>query len=137
MLNQSGIPGIRYLDQGSRGAGDGSRNYVLFDDKPIEILRRYASGGDVGPSAALTGPHTITADDLIGRAVSTAQNVGAYTDAGGQKIAAPYVTGMSGGYPVYSPPTAISDALDVASSILPRHRHGMNTGTPVYTLAGA
>jgi hypothetical protein len=103
-LRAAGIPGIRYLDQGSRGAGDGSRNYVLFDDKPIEILRRYADGGEVGPSAAITGPHTITADDLIGRAVSTAQNVGAYTDTGGQKIAAPYVIGMKDGYPVYSIP---------------------------------
>ena len=36
-----GIPGIRYLDAGSRGAGEGTRNYVVFDDKLIEILRRY------------------------------------------------------------------------------------------------
>lgn len=36
-----GIPGIRYLDQGSRGAGDGSRNYVLFDDSLITILKKY------------------------------------------------------------------------------------------------
>lgn len=40
-----GIPGIRYLDQGSRGAGEGSRNYVVFDDKLIDILRKYAKGG--------------------------------------------------------------------------------------------
>jgi len=37
MLAELGIPGIRYLDGGSRGAGDGTRNYVIFDDKDIEI----------------------------------------------------------------------------------------------------
>jgi hypothetical protein len=40
-LNEAGIPGIRYLDQGSRGAGEGSSNYVVFDDKLVEILRKY------------------------------------------------------------------------------------------------
>ena len=36
-LREAGIPGIRYLDQGSRGKGDGSRNYVVFDDSLIDI----------------------------------------------------------------------------------------------------
>lgn len=40
-LKEAGIPGIRYLDQGSRDAGEGSRNYVAFDDSLIEILRKY------------------------------------------------------------------------------------------------
>lgn len=40
-LREAGIPGIRYLDQMSRGAGDGSSNYVVFDDNLIEILRKY------------------------------------------------------------------------------------------------
>ena len=40
-LREAGIPGIKYLDGGSRAAGDGSRNYVAFDDKLIEILRKY------------------------------------------------------------------------------------------------
>jgi len=49
-LRDAGIPGIKYLDGGSRAAGDGSRNYVAFDDKIIEILRKYgllpvAAGG--------------------------------------------------------------------------------------------
>jgi hypothetical protein len=35
-----GIPGIRYLDQGSRGAGEGSYNYVVFDDKIPKIIER-------------------------------------------------------------------------------------------------
>lgn len=40
-LRQAGIPGIKYLDQGSRAAGEGSRNYVVFDDKLIDIVRKY------------------------------------------------------------------------------------------------
>lgn len=39
-LREAGIPGIRYLDQGSRGAGEGSRNYVVFDDSLIEIVAK-------------------------------------------------------------------------------------------------
>ena len=40
LYKELGIPGIRYLDQGSRGAGDGSYNYVLFDDKIPRIVER-------------------------------------------------------------------------------------------------
>ncbi len=36
-----GIPGIRYLDAGSRSAGEGSRNYVIFDEKLVSILKKY------------------------------------------------------------------------------------------------
>jgi hypothetical protein len=39
-LAASGIPGIRYLDQGSRGAGGGTYNYVVFDDKIPKIVER-------------------------------------------------------------------------------------------------
>lgn len=42
-LREAGIPGIRYLDGNSRGAGDGSSNYVVFDDQLIDILRKYAN----------------------------------------------------------------------------------------------
>jgi hypothetical protein len=39
-LKAGGIHGIKYLDQSSRGAGDGTRNYVVFDDKHIEITHK-------------------------------------------------------------------------------------------------
>jgi hypothetical protein len=39
-LINRGIPGIRYLDGGSRGAGEGSYNYVVFDDKIPKIKER-------------------------------------------------------------------------------------------------
>ena len=59
-LRDAGIPGIRYLDAGSRSAGDGSRNYVVFDDKLIEILRKYgmlpaAIGGGAAAAAQPVG----------------------------------------------------------------------------------
>ena len=51
MLNEAGIPGIRYLDAGSRDLGHGTSNYVIFDDKLIDINRRYAEGGVVDPAS--------------------------------------------------------------------------------------
>lgn len=44
-LKAEGIPGIKYLDQGSRDAGAGSRNYVVFDDALISIVRKYMAAG--------------------------------------------------------------------------------------------
>lgn len=42
-LRQSGVPGIRYLDQGSRSAGQGTHNYVMFPgtEDRIKIMRQY------------------------------------------------------------------------------------------------
>ena len=37
-LRGHGIKGIKYLDQGSRGAGKGTSNFVLFDDQIPQIL---------------------------------------------------------------------------------------------------
>jgi hypothetical protein len=39
-LREAGIPGIKYLDQGSREAGEGSRNYVVFSDKDVQITHK-------------------------------------------------------------------------------------------------
>ena len=39
-LNQSGIPGIRYLDAGSRGAEKGTSNFVVFDPATVKILQK-------------------------------------------------------------------------------------------------
>lgn len=46
-LKKAGIPGIKYLDGASRGKGEGSRNYVVFDDKLIEIVKKYGIAGAV------------------------------------------------------------------------------------------
>jgi hypothetical protein len=51
-LADRGVPGIRYLDGGSRATGDGSRNYVVFNDRLVEILRKYGLLGPVAGGAA-------------------------------------------------------------------------------------
>jgi len=42
MLRNSGIPGIRYLDEGSRNAGKGTSNFVVFpgNERLLRILER-------------------------------------------------------------------------------------------------
>jgi hypothetical protein len=42
-LFRAGVPGARYFDQGSRSAGQGTRNYVMFPgtEDSISILRKY------------------------------------------------------------------------------------------------
>lgn len=50
-LAGEGIPGIRYLDAGSRGGtGDGTKNTVVFDPSILRIVRKYAI-----PAAMLSG----------------------------------------------------------------------------------
>jgi hypothetical protein len=45
-LKDSGVPGIRYLDGGSRGAGTGTSNYVVFpgEESALKILERNGRG---------------------------------------------------------------------------------------------
>ena len=40
VLNEAGIPGIRFLDQQSRGAGQGTRNIVVFNPDDITQVKR-------------------------------------------------------------------------------------------------
>ena len=50
----AGIPGVRYLDQGSRNTGpSGTRNYVMFPgtEDSIRILRKYGIGGAAAGAA--------------------------------------------------------------------------------------
>jgi hypothetical protein len=55
-LQNAGIPGIRYLDQGSRGSGQGTSNYVVFDPSIVDILKKYGLAGmTAGTGAAATG----------------------------------------------------------------------------------
>ena len=53
-LKEAGAAGIKYRDAGSRNGGEGSRNFVVFDDKTIEILRKYGllAGAGIGASYA-------------------------------------------------------------------------------------
>ena len=42
IMREHGIPGIKYLDEGSRAAGKGTRNFVVFpgEEKSLTILQR-------------------------------------------------------------------------------------------------
>lgn len=40
-LLEHGVPGLQYLDAGSRPGGVGTHNYVVFDDKLVSILKKY------------------------------------------------------------------------------------------------
>ena len=55
-LQAAGVPGIKYLDQSSRAAGQGTSNYVVFDPATIAILRKYGIAGLIagGGAAAAT-----------------------------------------------------------------------------------
>ena len=49
LLKAQGIPGIRYLDGGSRSAGQGSSNFVAFDPEMIRILERNGQSTGAAP----------------------------------------------------------------------------------------
>lgn len=119
-LQKAGIPGIKYLDAGSRGAGAGSRNYVMFSHDPIELVRRYNKGGhvleddypthylpEVGRQVMADGGvpgqrfAPIDPSMLVGQSTEPYRGGAAYTDPGGLSVAAPFVTGMRGGYPTF------------------------------------
>lgn len=63
-LKDAGIPGIKYLDLGSRTGAkslkDATSNYVVFDDATIEIMRKY------GLLAPLVGAGTVAAVSDMG-----------------------------------------------------------------------
>lgn len=40
VLADAGVPGIKYLDRGSRDEGDGTRNFVIFNDRDVQITHK-------------------------------------------------------------------------------------------------
>jgi len=57
-LREHGVKGIRYLDQRSRASGEGTRNFVVFDDRLIDIIRKYGIAGLTAGLGALAMPET-------------------------------------------------------------------------------
>jgi hypothetical protein len=55
VLHAAGVPGIRYLDAGSRGAGEGSSNTVVFSPEIMNIIRRYGLAGLMAGGGAAAG----------------------------------------------------------------------------------
>lgn len=61
-LNAIGVPGLRYYDGDSRVSGGGSHNYVMFDDKLIEITDvRYKLDAALGKTSNPDDVVTISA----------------------------------------------------------------------------
>jgi hypothetical protein len=54
VLSKAGIPGLKYLDAGSRMKGEGTSNYVVFDPSLINILKKEKgfNPGEAAPSSA-------------------------------------------------------------------------------------
>jgi hypothetical protein len=62
-LNELGIPGIKYWDSGSRAAGEGTRNFVVWDEDAITMLQENGQPvADQEKSAILNQPATATAE---------------------------------------------------------------------------
>jgi hypothetical protein len=63
-LNSLGIPGLQYLDQQSRGKGDGTHNFVVWDEGAMEVMEKYYQdrAGKKGARGAIdfTDPNRIT-----------------------------------------------------------------------------
>ena len=63
-FSEAGIPGIKYLDQASRGAGTGSSNYVIFDPSKIDIRKKYGlAGATAGTMGALAAQDAYQSDN--------------------------------------------------------------------------
>jgi hypothetical protein len=62
----AGIKGVKYLDQGSRWGGkkNPTSNYVVFDDKLVNVKRKYAKGGTVQRS-----PKPVSDGSIVNRAL--------------------------------------------------------------------
>lgn len=52
VLKEGGVKGTRFLDSVSRDRGQGTRNYVVFDDSLVDINRKYASPASSAPGLA-------------------------------------------------------------------------------------
>jgi hypothetical protein len=67
-LLAAGIPGIRYLDGGSRSDGQGTYNYVAFDENLIKITEE--NGNRIPASQALAQPVSADTNYSIGMTVA-------------------------------------------------------------------
>jgi hypothetical protein len=111
MLSQ-GIKGIKYLDQGSRAAGKGTSNYVVFDDKLIDIIKKYGvsvpiavyiAEGIITPEEAQAGFIGPTSKIFINEAANLAKSMDAAGNtrdeiwkATGEQFGAPMLKGPEG-----------------------------------------
>lgn len=63
-LRSIGIRGVKYLDGGSRDKGEGSYNYVIFDESDVSVTARYRTApADAARESSLSSPSTPPAPD--------------------------------------------------------------------------
>jgi len=117
-LREAGIPGIKYLDQGSRVAGEGSRNYVMFSHDPVEILRRYNQGGHVLEDDYPT-PSTPSRSSLSDLLNSIFGHRSGYDQGGGAKGEVSFLEDEKSPLPTFAQPQAqeVTQALDAAREV--------------------
>lgn len=73
LLGRYGIPGLRYLDGGSRAAGEGSHNYVIWDESRLTpeaaqiqpLFSRGSAGSGIGRGDVPGTTGTVTEHDAI------------------------------------------------------------------------
>lgn len=66
-LADAGVPGIKYLDQGSRDAGEGTRNFVVFNEGDVQITHK---NGEPIPTPMLDNIVAAKQSGIIGPEVS-------------------------------------------------------------------
>lgn len=64
VLHDAGIAGIKYLDNSSRKDGDGTYNYVVFDDNAVSI-KAYEQSYSDGPRGRVTFDNGMAVIDLF------------------------------------------------------------------------
>ena len=64
LLKDAGIPGIKYLDGNSRYLGEGSYNYVIFDDADVNIAETYYQAAPVNNNPVLVDTTLLGAFDV-------------------------------------------------------------------------
>ena len=112
-LNRQGISGIKYLDQGSRTSEHkGTRNYVVFDDKLINVKRKYAQGGDVGTTRYhfADGGTPTDIDPITGKPIVKKPEAGDTSSTGGGGGTGPSVGGAT------PAPTPSSEGVAVSTT---------------------
>ena len=68
----AGIPGTKYLDQGSRSVGKGTRNYVVFDDRLVRIVKNYGIAG----AATMLGVTTLDVERAMAQGLGDGDGQG-------------------------------------------------------------
>lgn len=53
-LNEFGIKGIKYLDGSSRSEGEGTSNYVVFEENAVEVLETFYQDGFLDPKGSIS-----------------------------------------------------------------------------------